>query len=132
MNIKRIFSLALVLAMVFCATAIPSNAAHEADCDCCEIIIENQNISEETEEKIIAFYSQENIPDEYESEAQTYGLTCTLFGHKIETSTVTKVTHKARATAPRCLQKKYTYESCTRCDYETSTLISSKYISCCA
>lgn len=132
MNIKRIFSLALVLAIVFCTTAIPSNAAHEADCDCCEIIIENQNISEGTKEKIIAFYSQENIPDEYETEAQTYGLTCTLLGHKLEASTVRKVTHKARTTAPRCLQKTYTYQSCTRCDYETSTLKSSTYINCCA
>ena len=116
MNIKRLFSFALVLAMIFCAMVIPADATHEADCDCCDIVIENQDISQETREKIVVFYSQENIPDEYESESQTYGLTCTLFGHKLEASTVTKVTHKARATAPRCLQKKYTYQSCTRCD----------------
>lgn len=132
MNVKRLFSFALVLAMIFCATVIPANAAETADCDCCDIIIENQDVSAETKEKIVAFYSQENIPDEYESDSQTYGLTCTLLGHKLESTNATKITHKARTTAPRCLQKTYLYEACTRCDYETSTLISSKYISCCS
>ena len=86
-------------------------------------------IWKETKEKIIAFYS--NGGEECEPTA-TYGLTCTLFGHKLESSAVTKITHKARATSPRCLKKKYDYQTCTRCDYEKSTLVSQTYIVCCS
>ncbi len=64
-------------------------------------------------------------------ETSTYNVLCTLFGHKLETSTASTVTHNARTTAPRCLKKTYTVESCTRCDYSTKTLKSSQYISCC-
>lgn len=64
-------------------------------------------------------------------ETSTYNVICTLFGHKLETSTASTVTHKARTTAPRCLKKTYTVESCTRCDYSTKTLKNSQYISCC-
>lgn len=64
-------------------------------------------------------------------DAATYGLMCTLFGHKLESSTAYTVTHKARATDPRCLQNYYSVAACTRCDYTEKDLISTKYISCC-
>lgn len=63
--------------------------------------------------------------------ASAYGLTCTLFGHKLESSVITAITHKVRATDPRCLQETYDTEACTRCDYTNATLIGSTYISCC-
>ncbi len=63
--------------------------------------------------------------------AVAYGLTCTLFGHKLENSITSAVTHKARATDPRCLRQMFNTEVCTRCDYTNSTLINSSYISCC-
>lgn len=62
---------------------------------------------------------------------ETYGLTCTLLGHKLESSVVTVVTHKKRATDPRCLQERFNVEACSRCDYTNKTLINSFYISCC-
>lgn len=128
MKTKKFFSLILALATLLCAVVIPANAAEADTHEHIEVIIENQDISEGTKEKIIAFYT--NGGEESEGIA-TYGLTCTLFGHKLESSTVKTVTHKARSTAPRCLQKTYDYESCTRCDYESSTLINQTYISCC-
>ena len=64
-------------------------------------------------------------------DAATYGLICTLFGHKIESSTVYTVTHNARTSAPRCLKRYYSVETCTRCDYTSKTLLDSVYISCC-
>ena len=74
----------------------------------------------------------ESCENEHNSEeCTTYGLMCTLFGHKLETSSAVTITHKAAASDPRCLKKTYTVESCTRCDYSTKTLMSSKYISCC-
>ena len=128
MKTKKFFSLILALATLLCAVIIPANAAETETDEHIEIIIENENISEETREKIIAFYSDGG--EEKEGIA-TYGLTCTLFGHKIESTTISTVTHKVRSTAPRCLKKVYDYEACTRCDYEESTLKSQQYIACC-
>lgn len=128
MKINKLLSLILALATLICAVIIPANAAEADTNNHIEIYIENENISEETKEKIFAFYT--NGGEEKEGVA-TYGLTCTLFGHKLESTTVSTVTHKVRSTSPRCLEKVYDYEACTRCDYEDSTLLTSKYIVCC-
>lgn len=64
-------------------------------------------------------------------DAATYGLMCTLFGHKLESSVVSTLTHNVRTSAPRCLKRTYSVEACTRCDYTSQTLLDSTYISCC-
>lgn len=83
--------------------------------------------TEDFRNKAIAHY----FGDEDENVA-TYGLMCTLFGHKLESEVIQVVTHKAKATDPRCLRERYDTEACTRCDYTNAELIDSKYISCCA
>lgn len=128
MKTKRVFSFLITLAILFCVVIIPANAEEVENHNHIEIIIENENISEETKTKIIAFYT--NGGEESEGSV-TYGLTCTLFGHKLESSAVSTITHKVRSTSPRCLKKIYNYESCTRCDYENSILASEIYIVCC-
>ena len=130
MKTKRILSFILALIVALSVLALPTAAAEKnAALTEIEIYIENDDISEETRAKIIAYYSN---PEQENGEAATYGLTCTLLGHKLEASTVETITHKARSTAPRCLLKTYDYECCTRCDYESSTLLTSKYIHCCS
>ena len=126
---KKVIALILSLCFILSLGVIPASAEEVIENEEITIIIHNEDISEETKEKLVAFYSD---PDSYNDTVTTYGLTCTLFGHKLETSCVTTVTHKASATAPRCLEKTYDYSACTRCDYETSTLIESTYIHCCA
>ena len=113
---------------------IPVGATEEHKHDEIEVIVLNEDISEEAKEKIIAYYMNgEHEHESTDDDAATYGIICTVIGHKIETSTTYTITHKARTTAPRCLKKKYNHEVCTRCDdYNKSTLISSTYISCCA
>lgn len=128
MKISKTISIILALATLFCAMVIPANATKAETHEHIDIYIENENISEETREKIITFYSNGG---EGKEGVATYGLTCTLFGHKLESSAISTITHKVRSTSPRCLRKKYNYESCTRCDYEASTLISQEYITCC-
>lgn len=128
MKTKKFFSLILALATLLCAVIIPANAEEAETDEHIVIIIENEDISEETREKILTFYA--NGGEEKKGIA-TYGLTCTLLGHKLESSVVQTITHKARSTSPRCLKKTYDYESCTRCDYETSTLKGQSYIACC-
>lgn len=128
MKTKKLLSLILSIAMLACMFIIPANATEIETNENIEIIIVNPNISEETKAKAIAFYT--NGGEEQEDIA-TYGLTCTLFGHKTESTYVYKITHEVRSTAPRCLKKTYNYVTCTRCDYEESILLSSEYIACC-
>lgn len=128
MKTKKVLSLILAITMLGCMFIMPANAAETEAYEHIEIIIVNQNISDETKAKAIAFYA--NGREEQEG-TTTYGLTCTLLGHKLESSKVYKITHKVRTESPRCLKKTYNYDACTRCDYEKSTLVSSAYIICC-
>lgn len=128
MKTKKLLSIILAITILGCVFIMPTNAAESKVHEHIEIIIVNEDISEETREKAIAFYT--NGGEETEG-ATTYGLTCTLFGHKTESCTVYKITHEVRTTSPRCLKKTYNYITCTRCDYEESVLISSAYIACC-
>lgn len=126
---KKVISLILSICFILSLNVIPASAEEAIENNDVTIIIHNENITEETKEKIITFYSN---PESQDNTTTTYGLTCTLFGHNLESSSVSSITHKARTTAPRCLQKIYDYKACTRCDYETSTLTNSTYIYCCA
>ncbi len=63
--------------------------------------------------------------------ATTYGLTCTLFGHKLESEIVVTIEHKVYPTSPRCLRTVYEVFHCTRCDYVESNFVSSIYLVCC-
>ena len=128
MKSKSLCAVILAISLFVSVFVIPASAKTDVDSDI-EIVIENQNISDETKAKIEKYYSTENHSD---NGATTYGLTCTLLGHKLESSTVGVITHKVRATSPRCLKKVYDYEACTRCDYETSDLMSKTYIVCCS
>lgn len=128
MMTKKLLSFILAITMLGCMFIMPANAEETETTEHTEIIIVNYNISEETKAKAIAFYS--NGGEEQDGIA-TYGLTCTLLGHKLESSQVYKITHEVRATSPRCLKKTYDYSACTRCDYEESLLTSSTYIICC-
>lgn len=128
MKTKRFIALILTLVLFMSIFVIPSSASYTYETDEIEIFIENDKLSEEMKEKIIAYY----LDDNHDDDTTTYGLTCTLFGHKIETTRTAVVTHKVSATAPRCLKKTYDHNACTRCDYQTSTLLASVYIHCCA
>ena len=128
MKTKKILSFILAISMLACIFIMPANAAETETHEHIEIIIENENISEKTREKIISFYT--NGGSEKKG-TTTYGLTCTILGHKLESSRVYSINHEVRATSPRCLKKTYDYATCTRCDYEDSTLVSSAYIACC-
>ena len=129
---KKIISLILAIASVFSLATLSASAEEVAENT---IVI----ISGDTDYIFEAGVSEDHIHsfiNSFESEhngeeAATYGLMCTLFGHKLETSTAYTITHKASATAPRCLKKIYSVETCSRCDSSTKTLLKSTYISCC-
>lgn len=128
---KKIIALIMVVVSLFSVISV-SAYAEEASEDTITVTVNETefifdvNTSEEYRNKFIADYFNGNDDD-----VATYGLMCTLFGHKLESSVITAITHKAKATAPRCLRERYNTEVCSRCDYTNSVLISSEYISCC-
>lgn len=127
---KKIIALILVVASLFCVMSISAYAEDVNENTVTVTVNETEFIfdadtSEDFRNKAVAHYF------EHEDNAASYGLTCTLFGHKTESSVITTVTHKAKATDPRCLRETYNVETCSRCDYTNSTLLSSSYISCC-
>lgn len=128
---KKIIALIMAVVSLFCVTSV-SVGAEGVDEGTVTVTVNetvfifDADTTEDFREKFIANYF--NGEDDV---ATTYGLTCTLFGHKIETTSVTAVTHNVRTTAPRCRQETYSVDNCTRCDYNKSTLKNSIYIYCC-
>lgn len=128
---KKIIALVLVVVSLFSVMSI-SAYAEDTNENAVTITINDiefvfdADTSEEFRNKAIAHYFNHN-----DNSTSTYGLTCTLFGHKLESSVITAITHKAKATDPRCLQETYNVETCSRCDYTNSTLLDATYISCC-
>ncbi len=128
---KRIISLIMAVVSLFCVMSV-SVGAQGVDEGTVTVTVNETvfifdvNTSKEFREKVIAHYFHgEN------DGATTYGLTCTLFGHKLESSVVAAVTHKVSATSPRCRRDTYNVETCSRCDYVNSRMLSSVYIVCC-
>lgn len=62
--------------------------------------------------------------------ASTYAW-CWLTGHTIVTENVTEIQHKVRDLSPRCIQRIYSVETCTKCDHLEETLIAENLIACC-
>lgn len=127
---KKFLALILALTSVF-SLATFSASAETADEN--NIVIVKGDVeyifeADASEDLINSFI--ESCENEHEDVA-TCNLLCDVLGHKLESSTVQTITHNARTTAPRCLKKIYTVETCSRCDYSTKTLTNSLYIYCC-
>ena len=121
---KKLIAVLLSAMFIIGAMSVTVNATDSFEAPHIEFIFE-EGTSLEIQNRIIADLTGEN------DGTATYGLTCTLFGHKLDTGVTTTITHNAKTTSPRCLQKTYSYEICTRCDYSEYTLLDSTYISCC-
>ena len=127
---KKIIALILVVVSLFSVMSISAHAENTAENTVTVTVNETvfvfgADTTEDFRNKFITHYF------ECDDEATTYGLTCTLLGHKTESSVVNAITHNVRATSPRCLRETYNVETCSRCDYVKSTLLSSVYIVCC-
>lgn len=128
---KKIIALILVVASIFSAMSISAYAENTTENTVTVVANEvvfifDADTTEDFRNKFIVNYFNHGDDDD-----AVYGLTCTLLGHKLESSVITAITHKAKATAPRCLRETYNTEVCSRCDYTNSVLIGSEYIACC-
>ena len=56
---------------------------------------------------------------------------CWLTGHDYIYNSVSAITHKVYASAPRCVEDLYTVTTCSKCDYEEIELLSTLNIYCC-
>ena len=130
---KRLISLSMVL--IFAFTFCFATSADTADNNVVTVdnytIVFDESSSLTQEEKLHMAQLRANYSPETSTESSTYGVMCTLFGHKTTTEMIIVTEHCVSATAPRCLE---TYEDltvCSRCDYTTVEVISSIYIYCC-
>lgn len=130
---KKIISVLMTVLMLMTALTVWASANAETDTYVCEVDgveytveFEGDALSAEKKEAI----AQKLIGTE-DSSVQTYGLGCTLFGHDYTYNTVRVITHKVRATAPRCQQDTYDTTGCEDCDYFEQTLVNISYIYCC-
>lgn len=127
---KKILAFIMSMLLAFSALSISVSAEEASE----NIVVTGgqtdfiftSDTSVEIQNRFIAHYH--NAEDDGSA---AYGLTCTLFGHNLETTTVATITHNVRASDPKCLKEYHQVETCSRCDYTNSTVISSQYISCC-
>lgn len=131
---KRILCTIIAICCFFTVFAISSSAEE----NCTQEHVSNttvitilSDVSPRTREKILEFYS-ENGSLITKEQNDSRGIMCSLFGHKLEYSNASVIEHRVRATSPRCLQTISSVESCTRCDYINSTVLSRQYIVCCS
>lgn len=129
---KRIISLIMVAVSLFCVMSVSAGAEGVNEGTITVTVNETEFVfdadtTEEFRESFIAHYFGGD-----DDGATTYGILCAVLGHKIETTSVTAVTHKVLATSPRCRRDTYNVDNCSRCDYHKSTLTRSVYIVCCA
>ena len=130
MKTKRFLAILMTIVVSMTFLTMPSSATEVEETQShITIIFEDENLSDEFKERATAYFLN---GEENNDNSSTYGIICQLNGHKLENTTVTSIEHKVRSTAPRCLEKIYLYEACSRCSYESSTLKSSSYIYCCS
>ncbi len=134
MKTKKLIALLLAICTLLTLFVMPVGATEEHQHEEIEIVILNEDLTEEQKARIIERFSNpENLNGTNADDgATTYNLLCNIFGHKIEGTGLYSIAHTVRATPPRCLRNDYYYEFCTRCDdYERQTLTSTSYIFCC-
>lgn len=126
---KRILSILLVTILISCACIFSSadqSVGNSYEIGNRTIIFDASSAFSVEEQQYIV----EMIVNP-ENQASTYGLVCTLFGHKNTSETVISITHCAKATSPRCLQENFVVTTCSRCDESTVERVSYSYITCC-
>ena len=121
--------LVLMTTMCICATATSSSNStytYETEDAVYTIEFNDNNLTVEEQKTVVS-----KLVDLDENVVQTYGLGCTLFGHDYKYTSASVITHKYRASDPRCKKDLYNVKYCEDCDFTEETLTSSVYIVCC-
>lgn len=126
-NSIKIFALFMVIIFTFSSTVYAGNSTYIYTYDNIEVSITHSGLSEEK----ASYIADMLISGQTIDATQTYGLTCTLFGHKLKTASSEIVTHMVYETYPHCKCEYYNVTTCERCDYMKTELISTEPIGCC-
>lgn len=120
-NIFRLTVLILLIAMS-CMASFALNPTYDSH----EVIFASDSAFTE--------FQKQNIINHFtgtdDHAVSVQGILC-LFGHNLTTGSCQYVTHRYYASVPRCLQEIYDVSTCSRCDYTSSTFVSSTRIGCC-
>ena len=116
---------------VYAVSINKTNSSVLIDSNITVSIADTTNMTNEQIEKITDAVIAYHCGYEYADISMPYGLTCTLLGHKTQTTSTSVIEHKVRATNPRCLESFYKVTSCSRCDYVDMEFLTDVYISCC-
>ena len=126
---KRIISilLAAILLSAMCVSTSANDIVNNVYVIDNKTIVFDESSAFTTEEKQMIAELLANP----EQEHSTYGLMCTLFGHKNTTESVHTITHCVDTKSPRCLQEFFEVTTCSRCGETSTERISYSYITCC-
>ena len=126
---KKIISLMLLIIIVctFCLSAYAGAEGYTYKIDNTTVIFNQNTVFSEQQRAYIS-----EVIVNSNSDAATYGLMCTLFGHKYEQQeSAIAITHCVRDSQPRCLKETFLISMCTRCEHTETELLVSSYIECC-
>ena len=128
-KITKMLALLLTMVFAFASTVNATNSTYVYQENNIEITITHSGLSEEK----LLHIAQLHISGETSTEVQTYGLMCTIFGHKLITTADEVVTHMVYETYPHCERMFYNTTTCERnnCNYAEVELISVESVGCC-
>ena len=126
-KITRIIALLMVAIFSFAPTIHANDNTYVYHFENIEIIITHSGLSEDK----LLYIAHLLESGETTTDVQTYGLTCTLFGHKLVTTKNQVITHMVYDTYPHCERECYSTTICERCDYAEVELISTERVGCC-
>jgi len=123
-----------ILPIILCAILAINCTALTLGNNTYDYVIEDTHITIEfANNSAFSAEKQQQIADQMvygDDGASTYAW-CWLTGHDYVTEGVTEIQHKARTLSPRCIERFYTVETCTKCDHFEETLVSEVLIACC-
>ncbi len=124
----------MLIIPILCLVFIINTTAYSSAIGVYEYETENSNIVVTfSEDSMLNTEQQQLIADKLvygDSGIQTYAW-CWLTGHSLVHDAVSVVTHKKKATSPRCYREMYNVTSCEKCDYMEQELLGTTYIVCC-
>ena len=132
---KKTFSILIATVLCVISVTVNTSAATETVKSTFNITANGVEYTIEFDDTTLSSEQQQVIAEKLingnTENVQTYGLTCTLFGHKTEQNTVAVITHKYKDLSPRCKREQYLVTTCSRCDYQEQKLSSTSFIICC-
>ena len=128
-KLTKMIALLLVAAFSFASAVHATESTYVYQEDNIEIRIAHNGLSEEK----LLHISQLLLSGEANTDTQTYGLMCTLFGHKLVTAEDQVIIHMVYETYPCCERKYYETTTCERnnCNYAEIELLSTDKVGCC-